>query len=281
MIAWWSAGNELSSIFGSRCGAGSIPPAPGAVVTRSNFPTTAASSACPLRAASMNCPITSYPLRSRLARSASTTLRCIQVGRCRINSWRPEAPSQAASPASRHLPHLLRPGTVPQRLGGVHSEVSGVGLDRRSRSRPVQRDRLPLELGGMVLHPHGDCVLPGPQDPSLSGVHNLGSGPVPMRSGVCTGPAGRARRPQGRACTRPSRGPRRSPSPRRDRSRCGRRSASRSRLCSALSGAFIALSYGPGTLLAYAACRPPPPYLGRRRVGLPVPSPSRAPWVTR
>ncbi len=75
------------------------------------------------------------------------------------------------------------PDPVPQRLG-VHPEITGDRLDRRSRPRPVQRDGVRLELGGVVLHPHGDSVLLDHQDPSVSGVQNWGQGPAgrPRRS---------------------------------------------------------------------------------------------------
>ncbi len=52
------------------------------------------------------------------------------------------------------------------------SEVGGHRLYRRSWTGPVQRDCVRLELGRVVLHPHGDSVLLDHQDPSLSAVQN-------------------------------------------------------------------------------------------------------------
>lgn len=88
------------------------------------------------------------------------------------------------------------PDPVPQRLG-VHAQISSDRLDRRSRPRPVQRHRVRLELGGVVLHPHRDSVLLDHQDPSLSGVQTPGSGPEGGRHGTAHTPGDE------RAATRP------------------------------------------------------------------------------
>lgn len=85
------------------------------------------------------------------------------------------------------------PDPVPQRLG-VHSEISGDRLDRRSRTRPVQRDRIRFELGGVV------CFIPTGTPFSwtikiqVSPVSKLrGQGPRCTRSPRCTSRTSRRR----------------------------------------------------------------------------------------